>query len=73
MCSLCVCPGLGRLSCNRHALASSIQGALQEADPLLAKTETAMTLGNTMAEKAGLGLHCTGLTVLRGVSVAFSH
>lgn len=57
---------MGRLSCNRHALASSIQGALQEADPLLAKTETAMTLGNTMAKKADLGLHCTGLTVLRG-------
>lgn len=73
MCSLCECPGLGRLSCNRHALASSIQGALQEADPLLAETETAMTLGNTMAEKAGLGLHCTGLTVLRVLSMAFSH
>lgn len=69
MCLICVCPGLGRLSCDRHALASSIQGALQEADPLLAKTETTITLVNTTAKTAGLGLHCTGLQVLReGIS-----
>lgn len=55
MCLLCVCPGLGRLSCDRRALASSIEGALQEVDPLLARTENTVTLGNTMAKTSRSG------------------
>lgn len=53
----------------RHALASSIQGALQEARPLPAKAETTVTRGKVWSKpeagKAGLGLHNTGLCVLR--------
>lgn len=71
MCLLCVHPGLGRLlcSCVRHALASSVQGALQEARPLAARAETAVTRGKAWSKpeagKAGLELHNTGLCVLR--------
>lgn len=53
------------MTCDRCALASSTPGALQEAAPLLARTETTVTLGNITANNAGLGLHSSGLQVLR--------
>lgn len=48
--------------CDRHALAPSIQGALQEAEPLL-RTET--TLGNAMAKKSRSGAAQPWAAVLR--------
>jgi hypothetical protein len=53
------------VTCDRCALDSSTPGALQEAAPLLARTETTVTLGNITANNAGLGLHSSGLQVLR--------